>query len=85
MQHQNNSVLRQHQKNSARMQHQKNSECHSNTVLEEAKHADIIHINLVAMKTESDATRDAFQTQLTRSQMQFKEERENFNKIQIDP
>ena len=30
--------------------------------LEEAKHANLIQINLVAMKTERDATQDAFQT-----------------------
>ena len=30
--------------------------------LEEAKHANLIHINLVAMKVERDATQDAFQT-----------------------
>ena len=53
--------------------------------LEEAKHANIIQINLVAMKAERDATQDAFQTQLTKSQMQHEEEVEKFNKIQIDP
>ena len=37
------------------------------------------------MKTERDATQDAFQMQLTKSQTQFKEHREKFNKIQIGP
>ena len=52
--------------------------------LEEAKHANLIYINLVAMKVERDATQDSFQTQLTKSQMQHEEEVEKFNKIQID-